>query len=154
MAVLSSTAAARQNFIDVFCALYKTMPVEKITVTELARKAGYNRGTFYEYFSGVYDLLEQLEDELIDLIGKCVADTLEGGNFPGIVPVAFMETRKRAGGRAFALLEGGRDSRFPAKLKRSLMPVIMAAFHIPPGNTQIVYALDFYLSGIISLMTE
>jgi len=99
-------------------------------------------------------LLEQVEDELIDLIGKRIADTIADGNFPGIVPVAFMETRKRTGDRAFALLEGGRDSRFPVKLKRSLMPVIMAAFHIPPGNTQVVYALDFYLSGIISLMTE
>jgi AcrR family transcriptional regulator len=155
MAKLSPTAATtRQNFIDAFCVLYKTRPVEKITVAELSRKAGYNRGTFYDYFVDVYDLLEQIEDELIELIGKRVAGTIESGQFASFLPTAFIDVQEQTRERTFALLASEQVTKFPVKLKRALMPVIMAAFHIPSDDTQVVYALDFYLSGIISLMTE
>ena len=50
MSKLSPTASAtREVFIDTFCELYRTKPVEKITVSEITRKAGYNRATFYDY---------------------------------------------------------------------------------------------------------
>lgn len=38
---------------------------EKITVKDITNKAGYNRGTFYEYFTDVYDVLNYIEDSLI-----------------------------------------------------------------------------------------
>ncbi len=34
------------------------------------------------------------------------------------------------------------------------MPVIISAFHIPTDDINAVYALDFYLSGIISMVSE
>jgi AcrR family transcriptional regulator len=155
MTKLSPTAAAtRQNFIDAFCVLYKTRPVEKITVAELSRKAGYNRGTFYDYFVDVYDLLEQIEDELIEQIGMKIGRTISVGNFTNLLLVAFSDMKELTEKYAFTLLTSDHISKFPEKLKNAIMPVIMAAFHIPPDNTQVVYALDFYLSGIISLMTE
>ena len=44
------TAITRQNIADAFWELYKTKPMEQITVKDVIAKAGYNRGTFYEYF--------------------------------------------------------------------------------------------------------
>jgi hypothetical protein len=41
--------------------LYMTRRIDKITVREVTTKAGYKRGTFYEYFRNVYDVLEQIE---------------------------------------------------------------------------------------------
>lgn len=38
---------------------------EALTVSDLTRRAGINRGTFYLHFVDKYDLLEQLEDEFI-----------------------------------------------------------------------------------------
>jgi AcrR family transcriptional regulator len=54
------TAQTRQNLIDAFWSLYCEKRIEKITVKEITIKAGYNRGTFYEYFVDVYDVFETI----------------------------------------------------------------------------------------------
>jgi AcrR family transcriptional regulator len=155
MAKLSPTAeATRQTFVDAFCEVYKTKSIEKITVAELTRKAGYNRGTFYEYFIDVYDLLEHIEDKLIEQIGEKVAGSISNGKFADIFLEAFADMQEQTEKYAFALLTSEHISKFPAKLKKALMPVIMEAFHISPHDTKTVYALDFYLSGVISMMSE
>ncbi|MEI6579521.1 MAG: TetR/AcrR family transcriptional regulator [Eubacteriales bacterium] len=59
------TAQTKQNLIDAFWQLYRTKRIDKITVREIALKAGYNRGTFYEYFADVYNVLEQIEMSLL-----------------------------------------------------------------------------------------
>ena len=43
------TAQTKQNIIDAFWALYCEKRIEKITVRDITNKAGYNRGTFYEF---------------------------------------------------------------------------------------------------------
>ena len=97
MSKLSPTASAtREVFIDTFCELYRTKPVEKITVSEITRKAGYNRTTFYDYFLDVYDLLEQIEEELINHIGEKITDTISNGNFANIFLEAFDDMQKNA----------------------------------------------------------
>jgi len=155
MARLSPTAAAtRQVLIDTFCELYKNKPLEKITVAELTRKAGYNRVTFYEYFIDVYDLLEQIEDELVDQIGDRIALTISNGDFADIFLIAFADMEKSAEKYLVVLLTSEYASKFPIKLKKAIIPVIISAFHIPPHDTKAVYALDYHLSGIISIMSE
>lgn len=39
---------------------------EKITVTEVCKCAGINRGTFYLHYIDVYDVLNELEEELLN----------------------------------------------------------------------------------------
>lgn len=62
------TAQTKQNLVGAFWSLYCEKRIEKITVKEITLKAGYNRGTFYEYFTDVYDVLEQIEKSLIPTI--------------------------------------------------------------------------------------
>lgn len=59
------TAQTRQALIDAFWKLYCEKGIDKITVREITSVAGYNRGTFYEYFYDVYDVLQQIEDGLM-----------------------------------------------------------------------------------------
>lgn len=63
-----SASSTRQAFMEAFCQLYKHKPLNQITVRAIARRAGYNRSTFYQYFLGIDDLLEAVEEELITLI--------------------------------------------------------------------------------------
>ena len=153
MPKLSPTAdATRRTFIETFCELYKTKPVEKITVSELARKAGYNRATFYEYFLDVYDLLEQIEEELIDHIGGKITKTISNGNFANIFMEVYGDMQKNPEQYSMILLMGEHPSKFSDKLKKAILPVIISAFQISTDDIKAVYALDFYLSGIISVM--
>lgn len=54
--------------MEAFCLLYSKKPLEKITVQEIARKAGFNRSTFYQYFLDVNDLLCDVENEFLKYI--------------------------------------------------------------------------------------
>ena len=47
-----------------FLLLLKEKPIGKITVAEICAMADVNRCTFYQHYSDIYDLLEQLEDDL------------------------------------------------------------------------------------------
>lgn len=60
------TARTRKRLMDAFWELYKERRIEKISVGAITKLAGMNRGTFYEYFSDIYDLLDQLEDEMLE----------------------------------------------------------------------------------------
>ena len=62
------TEKTRQVFVDVFCDLYCKKPIEKISIQEITNKAGYNRSTFYQYFSDIYELLAFVENDVLDYI--------------------------------------------------------------------------------------
>lgn len=102
----------------------------------------------------VYDLLEQIEEEMINCIGEKITNTISNGNFANIFMEAFNEVQNQEEQNYMILLTGEHSSKFAMKLKKAIMPVIISAFHIPTDDIKAVYALDFYLSGIISIMSE
>ena len=57
------TSEARECLMRAFLEKYAQKPWQKIGAAEVAEAAGYARGTFYRHFSGVDDLLWQLEAE-------------------------------------------------------------------------------------------
>lgn len=60
-----STAQTKQDLMDAFWALYCEQKIARITVKAITHSVGYNRSTFYKYFTDVYDVLEQIENSLI-----------------------------------------------------------------------------------------
>lgn len=46
--------------------LMRNKPIQNISVKELCEKAGINRGTFYAHYEDIYDLMNQIEQELLD----------------------------------------------------------------------------------------
>ena len=73
------TAQTRKKLMDSFWKLYCDDGIDRVTVGAVAKDAGYNRGTFYEYFTDVYDLLEQLEDELLGELERNAAAIVGAG---------------------------------------------------------------------------
>lgn len=55
---------------DSFIKLMKAKPVRRITITEICEEADINRATFYSHYTDQYDLLRQIEQELVDDINK------------------------------------------------------------------------------------
>lgn len=53
-----------QEFITAFWKLYEEKPIEKISVQQLCRTAGYNRSTFYNHFTDIYDLQDKAVDSV------------------------------------------------------------------------------------------
>ncbi|MGM9967782.1 MAG: TetR/AcrR family transcriptional regulator, partial [Rummeliibacillus sp.] len=42
--------------------------IEKITVKDIAEKAGISRGTFYAHYSDIYAIVEEIENETMGKI--------------------------------------------------------------------------------------
>lgn len=59
---------SKNSIINAFLEIRAKKPLEKITVTELCQKAEINKSTFYVHYRDIYDLSEQLEDEVVDSI--------------------------------------------------------------------------------------
>lgn len=70
--------ASRRKIVSAFMTLMETMPLQKISVTELCKKAGVNRTTFYACFEDVYDLARQVMANL-----QSHVETLFHGDFNG-----------------------------------------------------------------------
>ena len=75
------TEATRRALIDAFCLIAREKPIEKITIQEITRKAGYNRCTFYQYFKDVYDLLEYVEGVVISHVKDNFQQTITQDDF-------------------------------------------------------------------------
>ncbi len=65
---------------DTYRQMLREMPVDKITVAELCRRAEINRGTFYLHYKDCYELLEQLEDELANTLSKSLEGLFDNDN--------------------------------------------------------------------------
>lgn len=55
----------KRSIKDAFLKLRKEKPLEKITIKELAELAFINKATFYSHYEDIYDLSEQLENEVV-----------------------------------------------------------------------------------------
>ncbi len=55
-----------------FFRLMKEKPIEKITVLQICNEADIGRGTFYLHYHDIYDLYQQLENEVIAVIHNTI----------------------------------------------------------------------------------
>lgn len=138
----------KQNFIDVFCELYSQKPIEKISVQEIAKKSGYNRSTFYQYFTDIYDLLDSVENDLLNYIKEelakkelsaySVQDALQCLEKPGYLSVLK------------ALLGDYGSIRFIERLKRE-MTLDKLDLNVPHNDSLKPYLIEFQISTSLSL---
>lgn len=67
-------ARTRQSIFDAFLTLRAEHPIERITIRELANRAMINKATFYRHFHDIYDLSDQIENDLIEACLDAVED--------------------------------------------------------------------------------
>lgn len=60
---------------DALLDLLKEKPIEKITPTELCRRATINRNTFYSHYSCTSEVLNNIEDELFSTVDNSLNES-------------------------------------------------------------------------------
>ena len=55
-------------------ALNEGVPIEKISVSFLCERAGISRGTFYNHYEKVMDLIREIENYYLELVGAAFAE--------------------------------------------------------------------------------
>ncbi len=63
-------AMTKRLLKDSLLSLLQTETIQKISVRALCERADLNRSTFYKYYNSVYDLLQDMERDLIEEIDK------------------------------------------------------------------------------------
>ena len=149
--VTNTQINTRQVFIDTFCTLYKTKRIEKITIKELTDQAGYNRSTFYKYFDDIYALLTSIEDELIvkfkEIIIMNIKSTVDEISFSSFITI--QEENPKI---LHALLANPNNLRSIERLKMEMNLIFIEQLNISKTDAKANYILEFYISGVISVV--
>lgn len=148
------TVQTKQNFMEAFWDLYCEKRIEKITVKEIANKAGYNRGTFYEYFIDVYNVLDEIENSLIPSLDEFPPISTPTGTIGMPLDVFLSVWEQNA--KYYSILLGDKGNpAFARKLKNSIKPTIMKVFEDKPDIDlkEIDYILEYTLTGMIGIMS-
>lgn len=150
---MSVAAKTRKNLMDAFWILYCEKRMEKITVREITDKAGYNRGTFYEYFTDVYHLLDELEKELIPDLHELPQFTLANTGTVGMPMDSFFSFYNEKSQYYSVLLGAKGDPGFAPRLKNSLKPILIGLVPLEKqGMLETDYALEFILSAMVGIL--
>jgi AcrR family transcriptional regulator len=118
-------AITKKNIKESFWKLYCNKRIDKITVREIMEKAGYNRGTFYEYYKDVYDVLEQLENDLLPSADRIPSINPSADFNPSAFEFnAFFKFYEENNGYFTVLLGEHGDPSFLSKMKKSVKPIL------------------------------
>ncbi|RXI96634.1 TetR/AcrR family transcriptional regulator [Anaerobacillus alkaliphilus] len=148
------TAQTKQNLLDAFWDLYCTTRIEKITIKEITKRAGYNRSTFYEYFTDVYDVLEQLENSLIAKLQELPIQQLSAPGDPFQLQ-ALVNMYSQHSRYLMVLLGDHGDPAFQGKIKASMKPMIkeILVARGAKDGFELDYTLEYALSAMIGILS-
>lgn len=158
------TEQTKTNLRQAFWQLYEQMPIRKITVKQITDLAGYNRGTFYLYFKDVYDLLDDIESKVLQVIEGMMegllppdgtfADACQLRGAPGfeaaMTPLA--QTVQIYGKYARVLLSDRGDPEFKARFKEIVWPSLKRTLPLKrthsPREERV--AKEYCMAGLIA----
>ena len=145
------TERTKSAFISVFCELYKEKPIEKITVQEITNRSGYNRSTFYQHFTDIYDLLDYVERDVLAYAQDMPLPNIAAGQLDDVlihrIALLFEEKSDYLG----ALLGDYGSVRFIDKIKANMMVNVTEAATYLTGNALLPYIREFAVSAAISM---
>lgn len=151
------TELTKAKLREAFWHLYTTKPLDKISIKEITDNAGYNRGTFYLYYKDVYDLFNQIEDELLGMIRTLVDEKLmQDEQLDFQRHMGFILELTRTYEPYVSVLLGDRgDPAFARKLKAIIAPLVESLLIPAVGCTHEERELlkEFYLSGLLAAVS-
>jgi AcrR family transcriptional regulator len=131
--------------------------LNEITVRELSEQADVNRGTFYLHYRDIFDLLEQIENEMFadfyNVINKHNIAEEFGKPLPTFVE-AFQFVAKNAD-MCKVLLSNNGDMAFVEKLKsivKSKSYNVWSEYYKATNTKQFEYFFNFIISGCIGIL--
>ena len=150
-----SAIRSRRLIHQAFLELLREKPFEKITVTDIVKRADINRSTFYAHYPDVRGLVESLMEQTVD---KSV-ELVSGLSFQGIFtdPLPLLEGLSVIGTDNLELYRLLGRSDFALKqieqLKTILLEKAVSAVDIPENirqSTVFRIQINFFIGGILN----
>ncbi|MCH1982239.1 TetR/AcrR family transcriptional regulator [Ruminococcus sp. OA3] len=144
------TEKTRSTFINVFCSLYQQKPIEKISIQEITKMAGYNRSTFYQYFTDIYDLLEYIENDVLEYMRNSEPKNLNDSQLNHMFIQNIASLYEKKGAYLSALLGDYGSVRFGEKLKNEMVKKMKNINLILNEDLYMPYVVECSLSMIVA----
>ena len=137
--------------------LLKEKRIQDITVREIAEKADINRGTFYLHYKDIFDLMEQIENELLEELEEVLrryraSDLLTN---PAVVFTEVFHLVKENSGMVSILIGENGDINFVNRLKdivRGKCPEVAKEEGVCQGSSAFEAYYAFTVTGCIGLV--
>lgn len=142
----------KENLVEAFWKLYRENTVNKITVKNITNLAGYNRCTFYQYFSDIHDLMEYAENKLLAEMLEFLESIAKNYSSKGIITKITM-AYEHYGHKLSILFGQNGDPAFARKYKKALLPLFVKEFDLDQNDPRVEIFFEYSLGAIISAVT-
>lgn len=128
--------------------------INEITVKEIAELADINRKTFYNYYMGVYQLVDEIENEIVDYFAELIKsiDFEQALADPSIVFDKLYETIRNHVEFVDALFNASRNTSLANKVISKIIEITRDAavehFRSDPEKTEVI--IRFIFAGEIT----
>jgi len=154
-----SAIRSRKMIRLAFMELLKEKPFDKITVTDIVKKADINRSTFYAHYPDVFGLIEEIQSEVLDYTEN-VLEKISFENFmenpkpvlKGLVKIVEDNTE------LYRLLSNTSIAvKQLANMKNILVERTMKTIEIPgvaPNTFEMEFTVRFFMGGVVDLYVQ
>ena len=131
-----------------------TKDISDVTVSELARKAGVNRRTFYTHYASITKIVDEIEEELVDAI-RGIALNFHSDNFRESVYGVFIKLNDIVSedfDYYFRHLKLGTQGAFMARIREIIEELAQKIMKCGDNIThkQAKFAADFAVGGFVT----
>ncbi len=147
-------ARTRQKLIDAFWKLCSEKSINRISVGEVTRLAGYNRSTFYEYFTDMPDLVHQVEDSILENVRESVSNAVAcidqidlNKNMD-----AFQIIFRMLNGPIYFLLGPNGDPAFFSRVKEAVFPILADSLGVSENSAYFDYITAYAYSALVGFL--
>ena len=144
-------AQTKEKLENAFWELYETNKIEKITVRAITEKSGKNRTTFYAYFSDVYQILEEKEQQILQEHRKTMEQVFLTEDIISAQKQLFQFLNKNIKFLAVLLGPDG-DPNFQMAFKNNLVSFLQERLNQEEINSDIKIAIEIFSGAIISMI--
>lgn len=154
------TRVTKMMIRKAFTTILRNKPIQSISIKELCELAEINRSTFYLHYNDIYDLLNQIEDEMFESLKSVLEPIVASGNGnPNYVTVTteIFQCIKDNADLCIVTLGSFGDKAFAMKLidyGRTLCLENYSRYYKDATPQQLEYYYAFVSSGCIGLLQK
>lgn len=152
---MSVKEQTKTNLKEAFWKLYKEKSLNKISIKEITDIAGYNRGTFYNYYKDVHDIFNEIKLSLMpsEEYIESVLKSMENNRWDEIIDTSYSPEEGEDREKILLLFGPNGDPDFMHEYKRDIR--LKITNHVDDLSidkmNKLEYMLEFMLSGMLSV---
>lgn len=154
-----SSIRSRKMIRKAYMELLEEKSIDKITVTDIIKKADLNRTTFYAHYPDIIGVREEIENEIIDKMLEILTHFKYTNFFDNPTPLLLEVSRFLESNKEFytLLIKANGSEKFLKRLKNIFSMHMLSDSDIPESlkNTKMVHLrICYFAGGIVNMYQE